>query len=228
MRTARPVGGARQIGQRRHVGEAVSHDRELHELRPRAEQTAQPVGGVGRHAVEVVERADDARPVTALQQRFGGPVLHVHELGAERPGLLEQGHARRLVAVVAPALPHRAQRHDDRQSPAGQGPGHVEVADAVEAQLHQVGAVDLVPVVPQLGHGVGRHGGAEQCGWHERKNAPSTRGRRGAWSRRSRWMVITRDREPLRCANTNTSACGRPRPAGGRRSGGTTCRQAAG
>ena len=161
--------GARQRGQSGDVGQAPRQGGEFHDLRTRRTHQPQPLGRVRGHAVEVVVRPYDTPAVAALHERVTGIRLDVDILSAQVPRLLEERHSRLLVAVESATLPRRTARGDDAGRAAGERAGHVEILDAVEAQFHQVGPLDFVPAASQLGHRIGRHGGAEQCCWHERK-----------------------------------------------------------
>ena len=133
------------------------------------------------------------RPAARAHQRLGGAVFDVDELGAEIPGAFEDGDPGLLGAVEPPALPGRAAGGDDRQPPApASAPAASASTHAVEAQLDQVGAVDGVAALEELGHRRGRHGRAEQGSWHRvRRNEKRLFNREveEAWSRSS-WLVV--------------------------------------
>ena len=115
------------------------------------------------HAVEVVVREHPLRALVHRQRSPVGPPLDVHVLGAEPNRLRQHLEPLRLEAAPLPALPGRPARHDDRPAAARQRAGDVEVRDAVETQLDQVGVLDRVPRGAQLGHRRGRHGFADEC-----------------------------------------------------------------
>src|SRR5437879_893797 len=55
-------------------------------------------------------------------------------------------------------LPARAAGDNHRACPSGQGAGHVEIVDTVEAQLDEVGVFDAVAPTPEVGGRARRHG----------------------------------------------------------------------
>ena len=174
---------------------------------------------------EIVNRQDDPASTGGVQEigEAGAP-LDVDVLGA----VLERRrqHALPLVfrAAILAAFPRRPAGGDDRKAAARQCASDIEVGDAVEPQLDEIGTDHVVSATPQQVHRRRRHGDAESGSRHGRvlenhintssqKKASSTGVAEEAASRRA-VIGVRPGRMPLLPGSNTTATPPRTRPSG--------------
>ncbi len=122
---------------------------------------------VGRHAVEVVRRQDDALRAVRQRGRRSRPATRRRRTRRRASSACSQQPAPLVFgALELPAFPRRPAGDDDRPAAARERASHVRIADRVEAQLDQVGVGDGVAPPAQFGRRRRGHGDAEKRSSH--------------------------------------------------------------
>ena len=136
--------------------------RHLHETRGLGTHRTNAVSQVLRHALKIVMGQDQTRGVLGQERPAIRSPFDVDVLRATRTGVGQKAEAHFLRSVEPAPLPDGPTRHHDGPATTCERAGQVEVANAVEAQLHQVSPVGRVARRDQLGHRIGRHGFAHK------------------------------------------------------------------
>ena len=169
----------REIEQRNHLLEAIHLHGELRDFRAAPPQRLEPAGDIGRHALKVVLRQDDAparvRPDEVRRERRGGFDVDVSRAVGQRA--LEDATALLLAPRETASFPLGAARHHDRRASPFERGGRIGPIGVVQSELDDVGAAGGVPAPADLLHRAARDDCAELRLRHRKiKKAPSARG----------------------------------------------------
>ena len=160
-----------EVKERQAVAKARRLDGQLDDFRAGRAHGRGTRGQIGRHAVEVVIRKDDATAGRGRDEivEVRAP-LDVHVLGAKCKRLAQDRAPVLFGAAKVSTLPLRPAGDDRRQSPALECAGDVRVADRVDAQFDHVGADNLVASAAKFGGGRRGHGDAKHCMGQKQKS----------------------------------------------------------